>query len=410
MAEIKITKNKETILAKKRAIILLVAFMSFFTLGMHNGAFTIGWVGISDEWGLALSYTGPLIMVMMFMFSLSSSMLGRLQRYLWIERIDFLGTVALAVALVVVALSQNFAMLIFAFALIGIGSGMIESSINAYMTECFTARHSNWSYLVWGVGATISPLIMSQSMLRSSWRMGYFILAFLIGAVSVFVIASSLKGVWKKNEPLETHGEEKSISWNFLSKTRHKVGALATCFIYGGLDYSLVFFTTAIMLERGVSLETVALFPSVYYFCVMGGRMIFGWLAKWLSDTATIRIGLGIALVGVAVLMLSSSLIGMGLAGFGIAPVFPTLMHDTSNRFSPKTLAKQVGYEVAACGSGMAILFFLMGVVLEQTSMEMLYPISVAFIVIIFVLNEVLEYALKAHNSVGSTEKSHASR
>ena len=126
--------------------------------------------------------------------------------------------------------------------------------------------------------------------------------------------------------------------------------------------------------------------------------MFFGWAAKWIKEVPIVRIGTVIALAGVVVLYFTSNVAGMALAGFGLGPMLPTLVSDSSNRFTPGVLSKIVGYELAAFGAGIAVLFFLTSQLMHFVSYEALFPLALAFIVLVFLCNEVLARALHKNN------------
>jgi len=127
--------------------------------------------------------------------------------------------------------------------------------------------------------------------------------------------------------------------------------------------------------------------------------MFFGFAAKWLREVPIVRIGAAIAVAGIAALYFTSNVSGMALAGFGLGPMLPTLVSDTSNRFTPRVLSKIVGYELAAFGAGIAVLFFLTSQIMHFISYEALFPLALAFIVLVFLCNEVLARALKANRT-----------
>ena len=385
-------------------LIVAVAFASFFAIGLPTGAFTIAWSGMELDLGLVLADSGTIILVNTAAFAFSSSMLGRIYKHTWLENIDFFGTVILALGLLGIGLAPNLPVLVLASGLAGIGAGLIDSSINTYMTQFYSARHMNWLYAFWGIGSTLSPILMAQMVVRFSWRAGYYSLAAILGLVSVIILVSLASGIWKSTKDIEAakiQAEEKEkggpIKRRFLTKKWHQMVEVLTCFIYGGMDYTFVFFTTQIMMAR--TGETAAIFPVVYYAFMMGGRMVFGWLAKWLNDMTIIRIGLGIAGIGIVVVMITGNIAGMALAGFGFAPVFPSLLHDSSNRFAPRVLSRLVGYEVAAFGAGTAAIFYFLSLVLSYVPMYTLFPISLGLVATTFILNEVLERARKHSKS-----------
>jgi len=185
----------------------------------------------------------------------------------------------------------------------------------------------------------------------------------------------------------------------YLTKKRHQFIEIFMSLIYSGMEYSIGFWIVIVLQEaRNMPLAIVGMFPAVYYGGLMVGRMAFGYIAGKMSDTAMIRVGLGLAFIGTIVLMLSYnsfvSLAGIALAGIGFAPIFPCIMHDTANRFVPRLLTKLVGYEVAANAAGIMILSSIKGPILANTSLELLFPMM-RLILITLLFNEILERAVK---------------
>ena len=176
----------------------------------------------------------------------------------------------------------------------------------------------------------------------------------------------------------------------------------------------MVFFTsTVFMVEHGLSIANIAIFSTVYYIGMTMGRLIFGWSAKYIKEITIIRIGLAIAAAGILTLWFAGNImdivdigprvvgiVGMATAGFGLGPLLPTLVSDTSNRFSPRIISRLVGYELAAFGAGIAVLFFITSMVLTFTTYIALFPIVLAFVVLVCICNEILIRAC-VKNKVG---------
>ena len=375
--------------------VLSVAYLSFFALGLPDGALTVAFIGMSEELGLLVAHSGYIVAANSIMYSLTSACLGRLNRCLKLESINLLGTVLLGVGFLGIGFAQNLAMLIVSTAFCGTGVGMIDSSLNTYMARSFSARHMNFLHCFWGAGSTFSPFLMSQMVLLFGWRAGYFTLVGIMGMVSTILLVSVCRGVWERGATAPAQTEQAATTTQHLSKRWHKAAQALTCFFYGGVEYSLVFFTAIVLAARGMPLETIALYPMAYYFSIAAGRVVFGWVSKWLRDITVIRIGLALGFAGAATLLFTGNIAGIALAGFGFAPVFPSLLHNTAQRFAPNTLAKLVGYQVAALGAGSAVLVFGMSQLLGRVSLGALYPMSMALIALVFGLNEALEWAAR---------------
>ena len=90
-------------------------------------------------------------------------------------------------------------MIIFSI-ILGYGAGAIDTGLNNFISLHYEARHMNWLHCCWGLGVTISPLIMSAFLSEelSSWRMGYRIVALLQLSITAIIFFSIKK--WDKVE------------------------------------------------------------------------------------------------------------------------------------------------------------------------------------------------------------------
>ncbi|MCL2187842.1 MAG: MFS transporter [Defluviitaleaceae bacterium] len=382
---------------KKSVWLLPVILLSYFVVGFPDGAFTISWLGIYEDFSLSVVHSGYILVGYSVTYTLAGVLLSRFNRFMRLQTIYFWGLIIMGAGFVWLALSQNFFSVLGGITLYGFGTGAMASSMNSYMAKHFTARHNNWMHCFWGGGASVTPLIMSQMMALLSWRAGYFVITGILGVVAIILLMSMYKKIWiNEEENISQEDPNKADEARpYLEKKWHQAVEIFTFFFLGGTDYTLVFFTGMVLIDRGLSYEMAGFFSAVYYISMTAGRMFFGWSAKRLREVPIIRIGIAIAIAGIGVLYFTGNIVGMALTGFGLAPLLPTLVSDTSNRFSPRILSKLVGYELAAFGAGIAVLFFATSLVLEYITLEALFPIGIGFIVLVALCNEVLERARK---------------
>ena len=384
---------------KNKFWLLGVILVSYFVVGFPDGSFTISWLGIAYELqGMTTAHTGYILVGYSVTYTLAGVILSKMNKFMRLQTIYFFGLCIMGLGFVSLALSHTFAAVLATITLYGFGTGLMAASMNSYMAKHFTTRHNNWMHCFWGAGASLSPIIMGQMMAVMSWRAGYFVITGILGVVAVMLLISMYKKIWI-DEDVEEHTEEKAETVStkkYLTKKWHQVVEILTFFFLGGTDYTLVFFTVAALIARGYhTTYTVAVFSAIYYVSMTAGRMFFGWTAKWLKEGPIIRIGSVIAVAGIAVLYFTGNAVGMALAGFGLGPMLPTLVSDSSNRFNPKILSKIVGYELAAFGAGIAALFFLTSQIMHFITYEALFPLALAFIILVLLSNELLAHATK---------------
>jgi len=384
---------------KHKYLILAVVYANFIVLGMADGALGVAWPYVRGSMGQPLGQAGIVMIVGAFFYSLTSSRLGRLSKYLSLEKIDFIGTAVLALGFLGKAFAPDFTIFVLMSVFTGIGTGLVDSSLNSFMVKSFSSRHLNWLHCFWGLGASVSPVIMTQMILALTWRAGYASIAAVQGTVAFIILFVILKGSFKKVEKNQEEALRSNCERQYLAKKRHIFIAVTSFFLYGGLEHSIGFWISSILLEsRGMVLEVVGMYPAVYFASIAGGRMAFGFLANKFSSSAIIRFGFTLAFAGIAVLYLTGSILGIALTGLGFAPIFPCFMHATSSRFGPKILTRLVGYQVAAAGAGVAVLSPLMGQLLDRVSLEALFPAAMAAAVVGLLMNEVLEKNVKKVN------------
>ena len=383
---------------RNRFLLLPVIYLCFFALGLPEGAFGVTWPFIRADVGFDLEMAGIILVFNAIAYTFASAILGRFSNFIKLESINLLGITILTLSLLGIAVSPNFASLVIVATVLGIGSGFVDSSLNLYMTKSFSSRYMNWLHCFWSFGAAASPIFITQVILNSGWRLGYASMGFFLGFVAIAVLISRFKGLWQISEKAQSETSEEKPERKikvFLTKKRHQFMKVCACFLYGGAEYSMGFWITSVLLySRGLSIEIIGIFHAVFYGTIMGGRLFFGWLANTLANTVMIRIGFLIALAGLIMLTFSNNILGIALVGFGFAPIFPCLIHETSNRFSPKLVTRLVGFEVAAFSAGVAILSSIKGPILERVSLEALFPMTIGLIVISFLINETIERAI----------------
>lgn len=129
---------------------------------------------------------------------------------------------------------------------------------------------------------------------------------------------------------------------------------------------------------------------TLFFGSIMGGRVLIGFVSNRLGNRFLIRTGMMIAIVGVALLLVRDvpvlSLIGLTLFGFGCAPVYPGLMHETPRRFDAVTARKVIGWQVAAAGTGAAVMPAVFGVIAAHLGMEAVFPLVFVIAVVLLVL------------------------
>ena len=377
----------------KLAIVLTVSFLAYLVQGLNDGALGVAWPSIRYELYIPLEFAGFLTITGFTSYSFVASQFGRLSKLFFTPHLVLAGILLIVTANVGLFFAPNFFALIVCIAVVAAGQGLIESNVSAYLARHFTARHVNWGLCFWGMGASVGPVIMSQMIQGFNWRWGYVAILAIQSVVGLLAIYSIKSGAWVNKGVVSR--ELKTDMSTTKVKLSYQMLQMTVFFLSSGTQTAFGFWITTVMIEsRGLSVEAAGLYPAFYFGSIMAGRIVFGGLAKDLGNMALIRIGLVMAVGGIAMLIFSTSLIGAMLVGFGMGPVFPCLVHETTRRFSPDVLDRQMGYQLSAAGFG-EIISSSLGLLLSFVSLEILFPVALGLILLVFVINELVEVQVK---------------
>ena len=378
----------------RKTILLLAVFACYFALGLPDGAFGVAWPVLRSEMELPLNMASVMVFSNSIFFAITSSQIGRLTKYFSLPILSVIGMIMLVLGMIGFSITPNFVVLAFIAMFLGTGMGMLESALNTVAVQQFNQRHMNWVHCFWGLGAATSPIIMTTMITLAGWRTGYISIATIQGVVLVIVAITVAKGIWITQQTENNKENATSEAKTYLTSPYFQAIHVLMFILYMVGEYSVTLWTTSVMYEsRGLSFTVAGLFPSIYLGFLMGGRFVAGVLK--FSNVTMIRIGVILSIIGMVILVFTNSFIGIALIGFGFAPVFPCLMHETSKRFCPEVITRLVGYQVAAAGIGAAGGSFVVGQILERVSREALFPVLIIPMVLFFILNERIEYVIK---------------
>lgn len=129
------------------------------------------------------------------------------------------------------------------------------------------------------------------------------------------------------------------------------------------------------VISRGVSAKEAAKWASLFYLGITVGRFICGFITIKLDDKAMVRLGQGIAVIGIILLALPQNVTGIGLVlvGMGCAPIYPALLHETPENFGAELSQAVMGMQMACAYVGTMIMPPLFGTLSELVGIW-LYP------------------------------------
>jgi fucose permease len=196
-------------------------------------------------------------------------------------------------------------------------------------------------------------------------------------------------------DPKPTH--EPSASFSETLADPRVWMSLTLFLVYTGIEATLGYWTYTLLTEsRGISGQTAGFWTGGYWATFTLGRILAGLFSRRLGGDALIRTCLVGATAGSAILAWNptpgSSLAGVVILGFSIAPVFPGLVSGTRARVGRRHEANTIGMQIGIAGLGAALVPALAGVLARRTTIE---------VIPVFLL--VLSLGVLALHAVGSS-------
>ena len=384
-------------------LLLIIIYLSFISLGLPDALLGSAWPAMYREFQVPVSYAGAISMIIAIGTVISSLQSDRLTRNFGTGKVTAASVAMTAVALLGFSTSHSFPALCLWAIPYGLGAGSVDASLNNYVALHYASRHMSWLHCMWGVGASIGPYIMGYALTANlGWNSGYRLIGILQILLTVILIGSL--PLWKKRSyaslPEMNSTEEKAADAGplCLSQIIRIPGAkevMLMFFCYCALEQTAGLWASSyLVLHHGLSAETAAWFASLFFIGITTGRGISGFLTYKMDDESMIRLGLGIILLGILVLLLpmgeATALLGLILVGMGCAPVYPCVIHSTPEHFGADKSQAIIGVQMASAYVGILLMPPLFGLIANHISVSLFPFYLLAILVLMTVMHEKL--------------------
>jgi len=360
----------------------VLSYVGFVSLGLPDTILGASWPAIRSELRLPMAAAGSAVMVTMVGIVSSSAASGWVRARFGTATVLIVSTLLAAIALGMGSLAQSWSVFLVAALIAGLGGGAIDASLNHLVARRHSARHMSWLHACWGVGASLTPMLVAWLLKRGlTWRRPYAILAGVELALALAFLAN--RHGWSDDGP-STPSTKPAVAHG---RPRGAMAASVALFaFYGGVEASAGLWATSFLtMTRGASPATAGAMVAVYWGALTIGRFVLGALVHRLGPLRLLRFCTRGAVVALGLWALPGTPLwfcggALALLGFALAPVYPVAMHDTASRFE-EAGARLVGYQVAACSVGVAVLPGLVGVIGAWTSPLVIPPVVMALAV-----------------------------
>lgn len=359
------------------SLLLAVIYLSFISLGLPDALLGAAWPNMYREFNVPVSYAGIISMIIAFGTIISSLQSDRLTKKFGTGKVTAVSVGITALALWGFSVSHSFVLLCLWAIPYGLGAGSVDASLNNYVALHYASKHMSWLHCMWGVGATLGPYIMGAVLTGGAvWNTGYRIISIIQIVLTAVLIFSLPK--WKKQSASgNENGDRKALSLKEILSIPGAKAVMICFFCYCAIEQTTMLWASSYLnLAKGIDAEVAASFAGMFCIGITVGRGINGFIAMKLTDRQMIRMGQGIILTGIIVMMLPFgkivSLIGFSLIGLGCAPVYPCIIHSTPEHFGAERSQAIIGVQMASAYVGTCLMPPLFGLIANHISIKLL--------------------------------------
>ncbi len=361
-----------------------IAVLAFVVLGLTESGLGTAWPAMRRDIGRPVEDLGTLLAFGLVAYASSSAIAGRL-----VHRIGTGGSVVLAggaslLGLLTFATAGSWVAVLVAGVLVGLGGGMLDSTVNAHAAHHFTAGAMNLLHAGFGIGATLGPLVMAVAIAQAAgWQAGYAV--YVAAQAVMLLLLFSVRRNWAAAPP----PPKRSVEGNGLDAV--VVSSLAMFFLYTGIEVAAGQWSFSVLTEdRGLSTQAGGSWVAAYWGGLTVGRLALSALADRLGPSRVLTLSMAGSLIATAWFWWDVGgfgLIGLPALGLSLAGVFPTLVTLTPSRIGSERTTVMVGYQLAAASVGAAALPWLVGRVVAVSSLASVAPFLLGASVAMAALN-----------------------
>jgi len=384
---------------RQSSLLVALSYLVFLAIGLYAGLMGVVWPSMRDGFQIDDDAYGVLAGATTVGSLLVIANVGRLIERVGTGRLLALGCALGGLGYLGAGLAPSWPALIALALLASVGTATVIPTLNTYFALHQTAGRTSWLNAFFGLGATISPAILSALLgAGATWRWGF-------GAIAAVYLA--LGGVfgltarrWPQPVPAEAGTEGATPApqgRRTLALPAVWLSALLFC-TFTGYETSTGQWSYTLFTEgRGISPEVAGRWASAFWASMTVGRILLGWIVDHLAVEPLVRSCMLGAVLGAAIFWWAPlpwvGLLGLIVIGLCLSPLFPVLTSATPQRLGTKHATDALGYQMTAVRLGLAAFPALGGVLVARLGVSSLGPYLLITAILVVVLNEATVWA-----------------
>ena len=369
------------------SLLLPVIYIAFISLGLPDSLLGSAWPVMYADLGAPVAAQSVITTIITAGTIVSSLATAPLMRRLGTGKLTAISVGMTAVSILGFAASTSLRQLCLLAVPYGLGAGSVDASLNNYVALHYGERHMSWLHCCWGVGTSVSPVIMGWALAGPlSWHAGYLAVGIMQACITALLVFSL--PLWKKagDGAEKREGAEKNLaaldapadgekpaapaapaapdaapSYAEVLRLPGAAAAILSFGCYSGFEYVCGLWSSShLVMARGIAEAQAATMASFFYMGITAGRFLSGIVAPHVGSKNMIRLGQAIAAVGLVVFIVGQGQavlsVALALIGLGCAPIYPSIISLTPERFGEKASQSMVSLQMACAYAGSTIM------------------------------------------------------
>ncbi len=376
--------------------LLIIIYLAFISLGLPDALFGSVWPVMHNILNVSVESAGIITMITAGGTIVSSFFSDNLIRKFGTGIVTLVSVLLTGIALFLISFCSSFYLLCGLSVLLGIGAGSIDTALNNYVALNYKAKHMSWLHCFWGIGAMTGPILMSYFLTKGfEYNTGFRAVSYIQFGLAAILLFSL--PMWKKvanNNANNSSNEEVQVPQIIISKSdllklKGAKEALIAFFCYCSIESTLGLWGSSYMvLVQNLSVENAVRYGSLFYFGITFGRFLSGFITAKLNNKQLVYLGLFFIGLGVLLILLPVGsnivVIGFVVAGFGCAPIYPSLLHETPKNFGYEYSQSIMGVQMACAYVGSTFSPLIFGAIAKYMSYSIL-PVYIGVILILMI-------------------------
>ncbi|MBD2463476.1 MFS transporter [Oscillatoria sp. FACHB-1407] len=355
---------------------IAIAFYAFITIGVAESGLGVLLPSILDTFNLT-----PATVTFLFISQIAGYVLAAFSSSLISSRLGLapmllIAAITLTTALATYGLAPAWGIMVAVGTLLGLGIGLIDAGINAYMVS--DQREAKWIGLLhafYGIGALLGPAIATTLLLLGlNWRQVYGVIASLVALLIVtvgWVMVVHYPPMMRRTATSNSHAV---ANLRFALKTPAVLISGLFLLVAVGTEASLGNWAyTVQQVSRGISASIAGYSISAMWLGFTIGRVMLGIFVNRLGAARLVTASLSLLAVGLLTWwLLPEQWLSLPIIGFAIAAIFPTTIWLMPQRVPTAVVPAAIGFVTSVASLGSAIIPTTIGWIANRAGLEII--------------------------------------